>query len=465
MNALDKLPPQAPEMETNVLGAMLIDPEAAGIAVEMLEPDDFYKGSHRRIFEVARELYDNTQSLDQSLLRQTLSDRGVLEEVGGLRYIAELAASVATSAYIEQYARIVKDRSIARKLISVGSDIVRDGFEPGRSSLDLLEMAENRIMEIGQRSVGEIASIGDAFRPVLEKLSEQRGKGMVTGLQTGLRDLDAVTGGFHPGEFNIIAGRPSTGKTSLSMSIMHNLACERRIPVGFFSLEMSKDQVAKNMACMITRVNSWKLRSDKLSNDEWNRIQVDASEAMARMPMMIDDSPDSRVVQIRARARRMKNRHNIELLVIDYLQLICSERGSRQSRQEEISEISRSLKGLARELNIPVVALCQLNRKMEERNDHRPQLSDLRESGSLEQDADQVVLIYRPGLYDDPPNREKPVTLIIAKNRNGPVQDVQASFQESYFKYENYAPPGLMEPRAPEQERVPYAEPSNEENG
>ncbi|MEN6550175.1 MAG: replicative DNA helicase [Armatimonadia bacterium] len=456
MENLEKLPPQSLEMEQNLLGAMLIDHEAAGVATQILVPSDFYKGAHRTIFEVARELYDERQSLDQSLLRQTLADRGLLEEVGGIPYLTDLAASVATSAHVEQYAKHIKDRSVARQIIAAATETVRESFEPGQNSADLLENAERRIMEIGQGTFGEVHRIGDVFRPVLTKLGEQRGHGMIMGLPTGLRDLDAITGGFHPGEFNIVAGRPSTGKTSLALSIMHHLACDLQVPVGFFSLEMAREQVSKNLGCLIARVNSWKLRSDKLSNEEWGRLQTEAAAALAEAPIFIDDSPESRIVQIRAKARRMRSHHDVQLIVVDYLQLINGRSDSRQSRQEEVSAVSRGLKALARELGIPVLALCQLNRQMEDRNDHRPQPSDLRESGSLEQDADQIVLIYRPGLYENPPDRTKPITLIVGKNRNGPVADVQATFLESYFRYEDFLPPGVAA-QAPVPQEPPCA--------
>lgn len=449
MENLEKLPPQALEMEQNVLGAMLIDPEAAGVAAEILVSADFYKGAHRRIFEVAVELYDRNQALDQSLLRQALVDRGALEEIGGVGYLADLAAAVATSAHVEQYCRHIKDRSLARQLISAGTEIVRSGFEPGRNAMDLLEEAERRVLELGQDSCGEAHRMGEVLRELLDKLRAQRGHGAVVGLPSGLRDLDQVTGGFHPGEFNIIAGRPSTGKTSLALTIMHHLACENGVPVGFFSLEMARDQVAQNLACLATQIDSNKVRHDRLSNEEWVKLETQGLGAIDPAPLYIDDSPESRIVQIRAKARRLRHRNAIELVVVDYLQLINGRDSSRQSRQEEVSAVSRGLKGLARELGIPVLALCQLNRNMEDRSDHRPQLSDLRESGSLEQDADQVILIHRPGIYENPPDRTKPVNLIVGKNRNGPVADLQANFRESYFRYENHAPAGLEQQAPP----------------
>ncbi len=444
MENLEKLPPQALDMETNVLGAMLIDRDAAGVAVEMLRPEDFYKGSHRRIFEAARELYDREQTLDQALLRQSLADRGMLEEVGGVAYLADLAASVATSAHVEQYARHVRDRSLARQLIATATDIVRDSFEPGRDSAELLESAEQRIFAIAQERATSISSINEVMEDLFRKLAETHGKDALTGLPCGFRDIDEITSGLHPGELIILAGRPSTGKTTLALNMVKNVACDQGLPVVIFSLEMTKEQVGQNMACLTAGIDSHKLRRGRLSNEEWVRLENQGKGMLKEAPIYIDDCLEPRIIQIRARARRLKAKNNLALAVFDYLQLIQGPpEAAGESRQQEVAAVSRSLKALARELNIPIIALCQLNRGLEDRPKHRPQLSDLRESGAIEQDADVVMLIHRPGLYEDPPNRTAPVNLLIAKNRNGPVADVQLTYLDSCFRFENYRPEGL----------------------
>jgi replicative DNA helicase len=452
MENLDKLPPQALEMETNVLGAMLIDREAAGVAVEILRPEDFYRGAHRRIFEVARDLYDREQTLDQALLRQALADRGQLEEVGGVAYLAELTAAVATSAHVEQYARHVRDRSLARQLIAAATEIVREGFEPGRNALDLLEAAEQRIYSLGQDRAGSVQAISDIIEDLFHKLQAHHGTNALTGIPTGFLDLDEKTSGLQPGELIIVAGRPSTGKTSLALNILNNVAAppERNgqgTPVALFSLEMTREQVAQNLACLNAEVDSHKLRRGRLSHEEWSKLETQGRGWLRETPIFIDDCPEPKIVQLRAKARRLKQQKGITLAVFDYLQLIQGPaEAASESRQQEVAAVSRSLKALARELRIPVIALCQLNRGLEDRPKHRPQLSDLRESGAIEQDADVVLLLHRPGLYQDPPDRTMPLTLLIAKNRNGPVADVELVFDDSCFRFRNAArrlPEGL----------------------
>jgi replicative DNA helicase len=444
MENLEKLPPQALEMEANVLGAMLIDREAAGVAVELLRPEDFYKGAHRKIFEVAREIYDRDQALDQALLRQMLADRGLLEEVGGAVYVADLAASVATSAHIESYAAHVKDRSLARALIAAATEVVRDGFEPGRKAVDLLEAAEQRIYAIGQDRAGSVSAIREILEDLFAKLESHHGTAALTGIPTGFRDIDEVTSGLQPGELIILAGRPSTGKTTLALNILNNIACDQGLPVALFSLEMTKEQVAQNLACLNAGVDSHKLRRGRLSREEWVKLETEGKGRLKEAPIFLDDCPEPRIVQLRAKARRLRHKNQVGLVIFDYLQLIQGPpEAAGESRQQEVAAVSRSLKALARELKVPVIAVCQLNRGLEERTGHRPQLSDLRESGAIEQDADVVLLIHRAGLYKDPPVRTEPVTLIIAKNRNGPIADLQLTFLENCFQFRDYFPESM----------------------
>ncbi len=319
MENLEKLPPQAMEMETNVLGAMLIDREAAGVAVEILRPEDFYKGSHRRIFEVARELYDREQTLDQALLRQALADRNMLEEVGGVAYLTDLAAAVATSAHVEQYARHVRDRSLARQLIAAATEIVREGFEPGRNALDLLESAEQRIYALGQDRASSVSAISEVLEELFAKLESHHGTAALTGIPTGFRDIDELTSGLQPGELIIVAGRPSTGKTTLALNILNNIAGQQGLPVALFSLEMTKEQVAQNLACLNARVDSHKLRRGRLSQEEWVQLETEGKGRLKEAPIFIDDCPEPRIVQLRAKARRLRHKNQVSFVVFDYL--------------------------------------------------------------------------------------------------------------------------------------------------
>ena len=441
--ALDRLPPQALEMEANILGAMLIDRQAAGVVAEILVPTDFYKGAHRKIFEVACLLYDRDQALDQALLRQALADRGWLEEVGGAVYLAELAATVATSAHVEQYARHVRDRAQAREVISAATEIVRKSYEPGSNALDIIEEAEQRIFDIAKRRTTETTAVRDILEALFLKLEANHGTGELTGLPSGFRDVDEMTSGLHPGELVIIAGRPSTGKTTLALNIVQRVACEQGVPTAIFSLEMTKLQIAQNLACLSAKVDSHKLQRGRLSGEEWERLEKEGRDRLHGAPIFIDDCPEGRLIQLRSQARRLKSKHHIGLAVFDYLQLIQGPREyAREGRQQEVAAISRGLKSLARELGIAVIALCQLNRGLEERPKHRPQLSDLRESGAIEQDADVVFLIHRPGLYEEPKDLSAPVTLIVGKNRNGPVGEVKLTFLDHCFRFEDYVPEG-----------------------
>lgn len=443
MEHLEKLPPQALDMECSVLGAMLIDREAALACMEMgLHPEDFYKGAHRVIYQVACEVFDRTQELDQAILREELAKREQLEEVGGVAYLADLAAAVATSAHVRSYARHVMDRADAREVIRVGTDMVRDAFQPGQVAADLIERAEQSIFALARDRSGGAAGVGAILQEIYNSLEASQGKGgVMTGLASGYRDLDELTGGLQPGELTILAGRPSTGKSSLGLNIATRAALERGAPVGIFSLEMTREQLSQNLACLAAQVDGHRMRRGMLSREEWGRLNDRGIRPLKDAPIFVDDCLDPSLTKLRARARRLVQSENARLLVFDYLQLIRGpESEAAQSRQQEVAAVSRGLKALARELGVPVLALCQLNRSLEERTNKRPQLSDLRESGAIEQDADCVLLIHRPGLYLDPPKRDDPVTLIVAKNRNGPVGDIQLTFLERCFRFEDYVP-------------------------
>ncbi len=445
MENVEKLPPQALEMEAHVLGAMLLDREAANSVLEILKPEDFYKGSHQKIFQVAYEIFDRDQKLDQALLREELRTRGLLEEVGGVSYLAELVGSVPTTAHVEQYAKVVREKSLARKLISTATEIVRAGYEAGRNTHDLLDDAEQRIFALSTERAGQVFDIREIIHDVFKQLEESHGKGGVfRGIPTDYRDFDELTSGLQRGELTIIAGRPSTGKTSFGLNILSRLAggqgVGQGIPVGLFSLEMTKEQIAQNLACLNARVDSQKLRRGMLSQEEWGHFVNEGMSKLREMPIFIDDSPGEPLIgMLRARARRLVAKHQVGVIVFDYLQLIHGPKEiAAQSRQQEVSYISQSLKSLARELNIPIVAMCQLNRGLEDRKGHRPMLSDLRESGAIEQDADLVLMLHRPGLYEDPPDHTEPVTMIVTKNRNGPVGEFKLTFLDKFFRFENY---------------------------
>ncbi len=450
MDRGERLPPQATDMETHVLGSMLLDPQAASAALEKLQPDDFYLGRHQKIFEVAANLFDKEQSLDQALLREELKRRELLEEVGGVAYIAELVASVPTTAHVERYAEVVRECALTRRLIATATQIVENAYEPGRDAQELLEFAEQKMFSLStSRADQQIFDMREIIHDVYKDLESSHGKGgAFTGIPTGYTDLDELSCGLQPGELIIIAGRPSTGKTTFGINVLNRLALNQGMPVGLFSLEMTKEQVARNLACLNAKVDSLRLRKNMLNDEEWGRLVEHGMGRMREAPIFVDDCPgEPLIVQLRARARRMVAQQKVGLLIFDYLQLIHGPKEiAAQSRQQEVAYISRSLKALARELKIPIIALCQLNRGLEGRTNKRPQLSDLRESGAIEQDADLVLLIHRSGLYEEPePDLDKPITMIVAKNRNGPVGDFKLSFLYQYFCFESYIPEGLEE--------------------
>ena len=415
MDSLEKLPPQALDMEANVLGAMLIDCEAAGVAVEILRPEDFYKGSHRRIFEVARELYDHEQALDLNLLRQALADQGALEEVGGAGYLADLAAAVATSAHVEQYALHVREKSRLRQLIAAATQIVRSGFEPGATADELLAQADAALMGLaGDHDTGG----ADAAQLADELIKQLQGPGLTLGLQSGLPLLDENLGGLRPGELIIVAARPNVGKTTLALNVLTAVA-SGGVPVLFFSLEMNRQTIAKHLVRQRTGLD---LFSGPL-NANAEHLAIDAALDLRKLPFTVEDG-SLNLADIRSRTRRAVTKGRCGLVVIDYLQRIQTP-ADADNRCQAIGAIGRGLKSLAVDAAVPVLALCQLNRESEKREDRRPRLSDLRDSGELEQEADAVILLHRP-------NKEKPfgqggddglMVMDLAKSRNTAVGD------------------------------------------
>lgn len=429
----DRLPPQNLEAEQSVLGAMLIEPEAVPAVMEIIQADSFYRDVHRRIFEAMVYLYDRSEPVDIITVTEELRRRGQLEEVGGVSYITSLANAVPTAANVEYYARIVEEKAVLRRLLQAAGEITRRVYEDEEEVEKLLDRAENLIFEVAHRRTKRTyVHINEILLETYEQIEFlYTHKGGVTGVPTGFIEFDEMTSGLQPSELIILAARPSQGKTALCLNIACHAAIRKKVPVGIFSLEMSREQLAQRMLCAEANVNSHRLRCGMLTDDDWSRLAKGLGR-LSEAPIYIDDTPDLALMELRARARRMKAEHRIGLIIIDYLQLMHS-RGRFESRQQEISEISRSLKSLARELEVPVLALSQLSRAVEQRQDRRPQLSDLRESGAIEQDADLVGFIY----HNPETAQDNIIELIIAKQRNGPVGSVQLLFLKDIGKFVN----------------------------
>lgn len=423
--ALDRLPPQSVEAEQSVLGAMLIEKDAILRASEILDPAAFYRDAHRKIFEAILSLNERSEAVDVVTVTEELRRRNQLEEAGGVAYLTTLANLVPTAANVEFYARIVEEKGVLRRLIQASSEIARRAYEGQEEIEDLLDGAEHLIFNLVQRRQRGYVALKEVLVETYERLAGLFAQqGQITGLPTGFKDFDRLTSGLHPSELLIIAARPAQGKTAFCLNIACNVALHQKVGVGIFSLEMSREQLAMRMLSAEANIDGQRLRSGDLKDREWNKL----NEAFARLneaPILIDDTPNIHLMDLRAKARRMKSEHQVGLIIVDYLQLINHSRSRIENRQQEISEISRSLKSLARELQVPVIALSQLSRAVEQRQDKRPMLSDLRESGSLEQDADLVAFIYH-----NPENGpdSKVVEIIIAKHRQGPTGSIHLCF-------------------------------------
>jgi len=437
-----KLPPQSIEAEMSILGGILLENEAINRVLDVLVPDDFYRESHRKIMKAMIELNEHREPCDLVTLTTVLKKRGELEEVGGGAYLATLVDYVPTAANIAYYSRIVKEKAIARNLISVATEIVTDGYDEQSEIEELLDKAQRTIFDISENRIKspyhQLNTILKDSIKYIEELFEK--KDHVTGVPTGFLDLDQKTAGFQRGDLIIIAGRPSMGKTAFALNIAQyaSVHAEPRHPVAVFSLEMSKEQLVTRLLCSEARVDASRLRTGHLIDGEWEKI-LRGAERLFEAKIFIDDTPAISVLEMRSKARRLKAEHGIGMIVVDYLQLMRGS-SSPESRQQEISEISRSLKALAKELSVPVVALSQLNRGLESRTDKRPMMSDLRESGAIEQDADVIMFVYRDEVY----NKENPevkgrAEIIIGKQRNGPIGTVDLTFLGEYTRFENYA--------------------------
>ncbi len=424
------MPPQNIEAEEAVIGSMLIEQSAVISALEILKPDDFYKESHRIIFRHMEAMADKLEAVDLVTLSESLKGSGHLERIGGAAELARLANFVPTAANVEYYAKIVAEKAVLRRLIAAATEIAASAYVSQSEVDELLDKAEETIFQISQgRSTQGYVHLKDVLVETMEKLEYLAShRGDVVGLPSGLTDLDNLTSGFQPSDLIILAARPSVGKTSLGLNIARSTAVKGDCAVVIFSLEMSKEQVAQRLLCSESAINSQNLRNGFLNDDEWRRLSI-ALGRLGEAKIFIDDTPGISVMELRAKARRIKAEHGLGLVVIDYLQLMRTRK--QENRQQEISEISRSLKGLARELEVPVIAMSQLSRAVEQRQDRRPMLSDLRESGAIEQDADIVMFLYsEPEL-----EQNNAIDLIVAKQRNGPTGSVRLFFSREVCRF------------------------------
>ena len=440
----ERVPPQSIEAEQSVLGAMLIDKEAIAKVTEVLNADDFYREAHRVIFTAMLELYNKNEAVDLITVTDILRRDNKLEDIGGIAYITSLANIVLTAANVKYHADIVAEKSVLRQLVKVSTEIAAMGYEANDEVGVLLDTAESRILEISNRKKkADFTPISAVLMDSVQSIEKLlNNKGGLTGIPTGFNDLDKLTSGLHPSDFIILAARPSMGKTALALNIVQNVALRAHKRVGgdprsvaFFSLEMSKEQLVNRMLCAEASIDSQRLRIGEMSDKDWDAMWA-ACDTMSKAKIYIDDTAGITVMDMRSRARRLKAEHGLDLIVVDYLQLMqgSGKRNTSGDRQQEVSEISRSLKALARELDVPVLALSQLSRGVEARQVKRPMLSDLRESGSLEQDADIVAFLYREDYYN-PETENKHTELIIAKHRNGPVDTVNLFFHKQFTKF------------------------------
>lgn len=436
--AAGRVPPQNIEAEVSLLGSILIEKDAIIKIADIVSADDFYVDRHALIFTGIMDLYESRQPIDIVSLSNKLSEASQLENVGGSAYIAELTSAVPTAAHVVHYAGIVAHKATLRRLIGAASAITGLGYDEQTPLDQLLDKAEQTIFEVSQKNLKQnFIPISSILTDSFDRLNEMHSNAdKLRGIPTGFRDLDQLLAGLQNSDLIIVAARPSMGKTTLVMNLAHHVAAKEGIPVGFFSLEVSKEQLIDQLLAIESGIDSWKLRTGALDDDDFPRI----NEAMAELseaPLYIDDSAMTNVMEMRTKARRLQAEHGLGLVIIDYLQLISGGARSAEGRQQEVSEISRGLKGLARELNVPVIALSQLSRAVESRNPPTPQLSDLRDSGSIEQDADVVAFIYRPWYYDKEAD-ENTTEILVKKHRNGPIGDVELYFDSAKRRFTDH---------------------------
>jgi len=441
----EKLPPNAIEAEAALLGSMILDWRVCGEVLQMLHgPDDFYKPAHAAIYETLIELYDANQSIDVVQLNQRLRDKQQLEKVGGVDYLIELAESVPSASAAQHYAQIVRDKAVLRRLIDASGRILYDAYNADSPASELLDTAEQAIFQIRQAGTSNDASnLKELLQETFDQLESQDGR-LLTGVETGFFELDEMTNGLQSGEMIVVAARPSMGKTAFVLNMAEHIAANNQQPVGVFSLEMGKQQLAQRLLCARSGVDAHKLRRNMLGRDDFAQLSVAVGE-LSEAPLYIDDTPGLTLLELRAKARRMAARYDVQAILIDYLQLMSAP--GAESRQQEVSNISRGIKALGRELNIPVVCLSQLNRQPEGREGHRPRMSDLRESGSIEQDADVVMMLHRESYYhqgdaewfQQNPDMANAAEVIVTKQRNGPTGTVKLVFDSETTRFHNMA--------------------------
>ena len=433
------MPPQNIDAEQSVLGGVLIDPEALNKIVDIVDAADFYREDHRTICQLVLDLYEKNEPIDLVTVSSLARDRGLLEKIGGVTNLSRLVDSMPTSANIAQYAKMVREKALLRGLMHIATEIVEKGYDVDTNVDGFIDEAERMIFQISEKkyrpSFYAIKDLVMENVKTVERLCEK--KQAVTGVPTGFAELDKLTSGLQPSDLIIVAGRPSMGKTAFCLNIAQHVGLtDGGIPVGIFSLEMSKEQLVMRLLSSEAEVEFSKLRSGMVKDAEWHQLGT-AAGRLYTAPIYIDDTPALSILELRARARRLKKEHGLQLLVVDYLQLMRGRAASLDRREQEISEISRFLKALAKELNIPVVAISQLNRMVEQREDKRPRLADLRESGAIEQDADLIIFIYRDEVYNRNSERKGVADIIIGKQRNGPTGEIETAFLAAYTTFKN----------------------------
>lgn len=442
MERKGRIPPQNLDAEQSLLGGILIDPEALNKIVDIVDAEDFYREDHRTIFQVVLDLYEKNEPIDLVTVSGLARDRGLIERIGGVANLSRLVDGMPTSANIAQYAKMVKEKALLRNLMHIATEIVEKGYEVDTNVDTFIDDAEQMIFRIAEKKYRpSFFSIKDLVWESMKTIEALTGRhDGITGVPTGFTDLDRLTGGLQPSDLIVVAGRPSMGKTSFSLNIAQYAALsgdgDLGLPVGVFSLEMSKEQLVMRLLSSEAEVEYFKIRSGGLREEERTKLGRAAGKLYGA-PLYIDDTPALSVLELRARARRLKKEHGLQLLVVDYLQLMRGRASNIDRREQEISEISRSLKALAKELNVPVIAISQLNRMVEQREDKRPRLSDLRESGAIEQDADVIIFIYRDVVYNKDSKEPNSAEIIIGKQRNGPVGDVHLTFLDKFTTFAN----------------------------
>ena len=437
-SSIMRMLPNDVEAEQAVLGCMIIDKDAAGSAFEVIKAEDFYREDNKEVFSAILDLFEASKPIDTLSIKEQLRLRGTLDAVGGIAYIAELASKVPTSANIEYYAKIVEEKSILRKLIHSSTDIVNMGYNANEEVQVIVDTAEKKIFDIVQkRNVKGFTPIKNILVDNFEKLEElYNQKGYLTGISYGFTDLDMKTAGLHNSDLILIAARPAMGKTAFALNIAQNVAVHDKVPVAIFSLEMSKEQLVNRLLCCEAMIDASKMKTGKLEEDDWGKL-AQAMSTLSDAPIFIDDTPGQNVMEIRAKCRRLKLEKGLGLIVIDYLQLMQGTSKRGDNRQQEVSEMSRALKILAKELDVPVITLSQLSRAPDARPDHRPVLSDLRESGAIEQDADIVMFLYRDDYYNPETEKKNITEVIMAKHRSGSTGTVELVWLGQYTKFAN----------------------------